>query len=61
MLLTNGRLNTYTISFDIFLSAQSGKGIESAAASGLTLSLIGAPVILGIRAALNRFFRDVDF
>jgi ABC-type sugar transport system permease subunit len=61
MLLTNGRLNTYTISFDIFISAQTGKGIENAAASGLMLSLIGAPVILGIRAALNGFFKDVDF
>ena len=58
--LTSGQYDTMTIGLQIY-QASGGAALNTPATLGLFLSVIGAPIILGIRSLLNRCFKDVSF
>lgn len=60
MLLTQGQYGTNTIGLQIFYEADVPMKVH-AATVGLVWTLIGAPVILGVRSLLNHFFKEVNF
>lgn len=60
MLLTQGQYQTMTIGLQIFYQADAPSK-NAAATQGLICTLIGSPIILGVRSLLNRFFKEVNF
>ncbi len=64
-LLTNGtgRGSTWTIAMEIFSNTSQFNPINynSMAAKGLMLSLVWAPIVLGVRRLLSNVNKDVDF
>ena len=52
---------TWTIGTNIYFASKSGKALNSPAALGLFYSLIGAPIIVGARGLLNKFFGEVSY
>ena len=61
MLLTEGGPNghSYTIALQMTLMATTNA--PSSATVGVVCSCIGVPLILGVKAALERFLPDVEF
>lgn len=59
--LTAGQYGTTTIGLQIYWISQGNTNLQTGATLGLFCSLIGAPVILGVRALMNRCYADVDF
>lgn len=60
MLLTKGQYGTMTIGLKIFYEADTTSK-SHAAALGLLCTIIGSPIILGVRSLLNHFFKEVNF
>ncbi len=60
-LLTGGKFNTGTIAMYVFNLSQTGKNLETAATTGLLCSLVWAPIVLGTRKFMSRFFKDIDY
>lgn len=58
--LTQGQNDTMTIGLQIYQQS-GGAGLNTPATLGLFCSLIGAPIILTVRALLNKKYEDVDF
>ena len=52
---------TWTIGTNIYFAAKGQIALNEPAALGLFYSLIGAPIIVGTRALLNRFFGEVSY
>lgn len=52
---------TWTIGTNIYFASKGGRALNSPAALGLFYSLIGAPIIVGTRALLNKFFGEVSY
>lgn len=53
--------STWTIGTHIYFEAQGGIALSEPATLGIFYSLIGAPIIVGSRTLLNRFFREVSY
>ena len=53
--------STWTIGTNIYFASRGGKNLSEPAALGIFYSLIGAPIIVGVRSLLNRFFREVSY
>lgn len=51
----------WTIGTHIYNESTAIDGYSRPAALGILCSLIGAPIIVGVRALLNRFFREVSY
>ncbi len=60
MLLVEGQYGTKTIGLQIFYEANT-PGKVHAATLGLICTIIGSPIILGVRSLLNHFFKEVNF
>lgn len=60
MLLTQGQYDTMTIGLQIFYEADV-PAKNHAATMGLVWTLIGSPIILGVRQLLGHFFKEVNF
>ena len=61
MFLTEGGMyDTMTIGLKIYQSSNSS-ALNTPATLGLFCSLIGAPIIVGTRAGLNKLYGDVDY
>ncbi|MDR0426781.1 MAG: sugar ABC transporter permease [Clostridiales bacterium] len=60
LMLSGGELNK-TIGLEIFLQSQGENNLSYPATLGLICSLIGAPVIVGIRTLLERFFQEASY
>jgi ABC-type sugar transport system permease subunit len=60
MFLTSGQYDTMTIGLKIYQDSQ-GTNKFDPATLGLFCSLIGAPIIVGVRSLLNRVYGEVDF
>ena len=52
---------TWTIGTNIYFASKTGRALNAPAALGLFYSIIGAPIIVGTRALLNRFFGEVSY
>ena len=52
---------TWTIGTNIYFASKGFRALNAPAALGLFYSLIGAPIIVGTRALLNRFFGEVSY
>ncbi len=52
---------TWTIGTNIYFASKSGRALNAPAAMGLFYSLIGAPIIVGARGLLNKFFGEVSY
>lgn len=52
---------TWTIGTNIYFASKGGRALNAPAALGLFYSIIGAPIIVGTRALLNRFFGEVSY
>ena len=52
---------TWTIGTKIYFASKSFKALNAPAALGLFYSLIGAPIIVGVRHLLNKFFGEVSY
>ena len=52
---------TWTIGTHIYFAAKGNSALNEPAALGLFYSLIGAPIIVGARSIMNRFFREVSY
>lgn len=52
---------TWTIGTNIYFAAKGQIALNEPAALGLFYSLIGAPIIVGTRSLLNRFFGEVSY
>ena len=64
LLFTKGQYGTYTISFWIFDLVQGVNGVtnfEYASAVGLFFTLIGVPIVLGVRHFMNKFVDVVEY
>ena len=59
--LAPGVQETWTIGTHIYFAAKGNTALNEPAALGLFYSLIGAPIIVGSRTLLNRFFREVSY
>ncbi len=60
--LTPGDKGTQTIGLYIYLQSQTGTGALNVPATlGLFCSIIVAPIIVGVRALMNRAYKDVGF
>ena len=53
--------NTSTIAYFIYYCVNVTNSLEYAAASGLVFTLIGVPIILGIRTLLNKINNGIEF
>ena len=51
----------WTIGTHIFFESKSNRALNAPAALGLVYSLIGAPIIVGTRSLLNKFFGEVSY
>ena len=51
----------WTIGTHIFFESKSNRALNAPAALGLFYSLIGAPIIVGTRSLLNKFFGEVSY
>ena len=60
MLLVEGQYGTKTIGLQIFYEADT-PGKVHAATLGLLCTIVGSPIILGVRSLLNHFFKEVNF
>lgn len=60
MLLTAGQYDTNTIGLQIFYQSQ-GTALQTPATLGMICTLIGTPIVCGVRYFLNRCFREVNF
>ncbi len=60
MLLTGTIDSTKTIGLQIFNDSQ-GSALNNPATMGLVCTLIATPIVLGVRALLNHFFKEVNF
>ena len=60
MLLVEGQYGTKTIGLQIFYEADT-PGRVHAATLGLLCTIVGSPIILGVRSLLNHFFKEVNF
>ena len=60
MLLTLGQFDTMTLGLKIYYEADVPNKVH-AATVGLVWTIIGAPIILGVRTLLNHFFKEVNF
>lgn len=52
---------TWTIGTNIYFASKGGRALNAPAALGLFYSIIGAPIIVGVRALLNKFFGEVSY
>ena len=52
---------TWTIGTNIYFASKDFRALNGPAALGLFYSLIGAPIIVGTRSLLNRFFGEVSY
>ncbi len=52
---------TWTIGTNIYFASKGGRALQAPAALGLFYSVIGAPIIVGVRALLNKFFGEVSY
>ena len=52
---------TWTIGTNIYFASKGGRALNAPAALGLFYSVIGAPIIVGVRALLNKFFGEVSY
>ncbi len=53
--------STWTIGTNIYFYAKDGKALNLPAALGLFYSVVGAPIIVGARTLLNKFFGEVSY
>ncbi len=53
--------STWTIGTHIYFEARGGIALNEPATMGIFYSLIGAPIIVGARALMNRFFKEVSY
>lgn len=60
MFLTQGTYDTMTIGLQIYQQS-GGSGLNTPATLGLFCSIIGAPIIMGIRSLFNKCFKDVNY
>ena len=51
----------WTIGTHIYFAAKGSVGLNQPAALGLFYSLVGAPIIVGTRSLMNRFFQEVSY
>ena len=52
---------TWTIGTNIYFASKGQTALNAPAALGLFYSLIGAPIIVGTRGILNRFYKEVSY
>ena len=52
---------TWTIGTNIYFASKGYRALNAPAAMGLFYSLIGAPIIVGTRSLLNKFFGEVSY
>lgn len=52
---------TWTIGTNIYFASKANRALNAPAALGLFYSLIGAPIIVGTRTLLNKFFGEVSY
>ena len=52
---------TWTIGTNIYFASKGGRALNAPAALGLFYSVVGAPIIVGVRALLNKFFGEVSY
>jgi ABC-type sugar transport system permease subunit len=52
---------TWTIGTNIYFASKGYRALNAPAAMGLFYSLIGAPIIVGARSLLNKFFGEVSY
>lgn len=60
MFLTSGSYGTMTIGLEIY-NASRGAGLNSPATLGLACSIVGTPIVLAVRAGMNKMYGDVTF
>lgn len=61
LLFTNGNFKTQTIAFFIFAQVKYGAAYEYPSAIGLFFTLIGVPVVLGVKKLLEKVCEDVSY
>lgn len=61
LLFTQGRYNTYTISFWIFWEVYNYSSYEYASAVGLFFTMLGLPVTFLVRHFIGKVWRDVEW
>ena len=61
LLFTNGNFKTQTIAFFIFAQVKYGAAYEYPSAIGLFFTLIGVPVVLGVKKLLEKICDDVTY
>lgn len=59
--LTPAVQENWTIGTHIYFAAKGQQALNEPAALGLFYSLVGAPVIVGARSLMNRFFQEVSY
>ncbi|PWM70603.1 MAG: hypothetical protein DBX59_10575 [Bacillota bacterium] len=61
LLFTNGNFKTQTIAFFIFAQVKYGAAYEYPSAIGFFFTLIGVPVVLGVKKLLEKVCEDVTY
>lgn len=61
LLFTQGDYDTMTISYWIFDQVNFSNSYEYPSAIGLIFTVIGLPIVLGIRRIMNKLFEDVEY
>lgn len=61
LLFTNGNFDTQTIAFFIFAQVKYGAAYEYPSAIGFFFTLIGVPVVLGVKKLLEKVCEDVAY
>lgn len=61
LLLTNGANKTSTLAFFIYKGVKVSKTYNYSAAVGFVITLVGTPLVLGVRALMNKVTEEVEF
>ena len=61
LLFTEGKFDTYTISYWIYECVTKGTNVEYAAAVGIIFTAIGLPLVLGVKYGLGKVLEDVEY
>lgn len=61
LLFTEGKYDTYTISYWIYSQVTFSKSYEYPSATGLFFTAIGLPIVLTVRYFINKVYDDVEY
>ena len=61
IVFTEGKYDTYTISYWIYSQVTFSKSYEYPSATGLFFTAIGLPIVLTVRYFINKVYDDVEY